>query len=117
MREPQPRFDWLTDGIAAVFRIGTLVAMGIVAVGYVAGLVSGAGDGKRPLVDQLTSGGSVAVVAAGLLVLTLLPVAVVAAASVGFARTGERRRLWTALLVLGLLLASIVTALVVAQAG
>jgi uncharacterized membrane protein len=91
--------------------------MGIVGVGYLMGRITGAGDGKRPLVDQLTSGGPVAVMAAGLLVLTLLPVAVVAAASVGFAQSGERRRLWTALLVLGLLLASIVTALVVAQAG
>lgn len=115
MREQRPHFNWLTDGIAAVFRIGTIVAMGIVAAGYLVGLVAGSGDGQRPLVDQLSGGGSVAIIAAGLLVLTLLPVAVVIAAGIGFAQAGERRRFWTALLVLVLLLASIVTAAVIIQ--
>jgi uncharacterized membrane protein len=117
MSEHRPPFDWLTDGIAAVFRIGTLVAMGIVAIGYLTGVVIGKGEGGRPFVDQLSGGGSVAIIAVGLLVLTLLPVAVVAAASIGFAQSGERRRLMTALLVLALLLASIVTAAVIVPAG
>lgn len=117
MRDQRRHHDWLTDGIAAVFRIGTLVAMGIVAAGYLMGLVIGSGDGKRPLLELLTGGGPVAVVAGGLLVLTLLPVAVVIAAAIGFARSGERQRLWTAVLVLVLLLASIVTAAAIAQAG
>lgn len=117
MREQRRRYDWLTDGIAAVFRIGTVVAMGIVAIGYLMGLVSGTGEGRQPFVDQLSGGGSVAVIAAGLLVLTLLPVAVVAAASIGFAQARERRPLMTALLVLALLVASIVTAAVIVPAG
>lgn len=117
MTYQSPRYDWLKDGIATVFRLGTLIAMAIVAAGYLLGLVSGTGDGQQPLVDQLSGGGPEAVIAAGLLALTLLPVAVVIAASIGFAQTGERRRFLTALLVLVLLLASIVTAVVIAQAG
>lgn len=117
MRDRRDRYDWLTDGIAAVFRVGTLVAMGIVAIGYLMGLVAGTGEGKQPFVDQVGGGGPVAIIAVGLLVLTLLPVAVVAAASIGFAQTGERRQLMTALLVLVLLLASVVTAAVIVPAG
>lgn len=117
MRTPRPRFDWLTDGIAAVFRIGTLVAMVIVAGGYLLGLVTGKGEGQRPLVEQLSGGGSVAFIAAGLLALTLLPVAVLIAASIGFARTGERRQLTISLVALALLAASILTAVALARPG
>lgn len=111
------RYDWLRDGIAAVFRIGTLVAMAIVGAGYLIAVVSGAGEGQQPLLDQLRGGGSAAVIAAGLLALTLLPVAVVIAAGIGFARSGERRSLLTAIAVLVLLLASILTAWIIAQPG
>ncbi len=111
------RYDWLRDGIAAVFRLGTLVAMAIVGAGYLLGLAGEDSKGQQPLLDQLSGGGSEAVIAAGLLALTLLPVAVVIAAAIGFARTGERRSALTAITVLALLLASIVTAAIIAQPG
>lgn len=110
-------FDWLSDGIAGVLRIGTLVSVGIIAVGYVLGLVGGFGDGQRPLLELIGGGGPLAIVGIGLLAMTLLPVGVLIAASIGFARSGERGRMLTAIAVLGLLLASLVAAAFLAQAG
>jgi uncharacterized membrane protein len=109
--------DWLTDGIATVFRLGTVIAMAIVVVGYAWGLVRGTGDGQQPLLDQLRGGGPEAVIAAGLFALTLLPIAVVIAAGIGFARGGERNRMLTSAAVLGLLLVSLAAAAILAQAG
>lgn len=110
-------FDWLSDGIAGVLRIGTLVSVGIIAVGYVLGLVGGFGDGQRPLLELIGGGGPLAIVGIGLLAMTLLPVGVLIAASIGFAQSGERGRMLTSLAVLGLLLASLVAAALFAQAG
>jgi hypothetical protein len=53
----------------------------------------------------------------GLLAMTLLPVGVLTAASIGFARSGERGRMLTSIAVLGLLLASLVAAALLARAG
>jgi hypothetical protein len=110
-------FDWLSDGIAAVLRIGTLVAVGIIAIGYVIGLVGGFGDGERPLFELIGGGGPLSMVGTGLLAMTLLPVGVLTAAGIGFAKSGERGRMLTSIAVLGLLLASLVTAAILAQAG
>jgi uncharacterized membrane protein len=110
-------FDWLSNGIAGVLRIGTLVSVGIIAVGYLIGLVGGFGDGRRPLLELIGGGGPLAIVGIGLLAMTLLPVGVLIAASIGFARSGERRRMLTSIAVLGLLLASLVAAAFLAQAG
>lgn len=109
--------DMLGAGIAAVLRVGTLVAMAVIAIGYVIGRVAGMEGGHRPLTEQLASGGPVAIIAAGLLGLTLLPAAVLGVAAAGFARNGEWGRMWTALAVLALLLASLVAAWVLAGAG
>lgn len=110
-------FDWLSDGIAGVLRIGTLVAAAVIAVGYVIGLVGGVGDGQRPLLELIGGGGSLSVLGIGLLAMTLLPVGVLGAASIGFARSGERGRMLTSLAALGLLLASLAAAALLAQAG
>lgn len=110
-------FDWLSDGIAAVLRIGTLISVGIIALGYVIGLVGGVGDGQRPLLELIGGGGPLTMLGVGLLAMTLLPVGVLAAASIGFARSGERRRMLTSVAVLGLLLASLAAAALLAQAG
>lgn len=110
-------FDWLRDGIALVLRVGTLIAIGIVVIGYAAGLVNGVGDGQRPLVELLGGGGSPAIIGAGLLGLTLLPMGVLAAAGIGFARSGERGRLLTTMAVTALLVFSLVTAALLARAG
>jgi len=110
-------FDWLSDGIAAVLRIGVLVSVGIIGIGYLVGLVGGFGDGQRPLLDHIAGGGALTIVGIGLLGMTLLPVGVLTAASIGFARSGERGRMLTSMAVLGLLLASLAAAAVLAQAG
>jgi hypothetical protein len=110
-------FDWLSDGIAGVLRLGTLISVGIVAIGYLIGLVAGFGDGQRPLLELLGSGGALTMVGLGLLAMTLLPVGVLVAASIGFARSGERGRMLLAMAVLGLLLASLATAALLAGAG
>lgn len=110
-------FDWLSDGIAIVLRIGTLVSVGIIAIGYVMGLAGGSGDGQRPLLELIGGGGSLTLVGIGLLAMTLLPVGVLIAASIGFAKSGERGRMLTSIAVLGLLLASLVAAAFLAQAG
>lgn len=110
-------FDWLSDGIAGVLRIGTLVSVVIIAIGYVIGLVGGFGDGQRPLVELIGGGGAQTMLGIGLLAMTLLPVGVLAAASIGFARGGERGRMLTSIAVLGLLLASLAAAALLAQVG
>lgn len=110
-------FDWLRDGIAAVLRIGTIVSVGIIAIGYVLGLVGGFGDGQRPLLELIGGGGPLTMLGIGLLAMTLLPVGVLTAAAIGFARNGERGRMLTSIAVLGLLLASLVAAALLAQAG
>jgi len=117
MTDGRERYHWLRDGIALVLRIGTLVSIGVVAIGYLVGLVAGPGDGQRPLVDLVADGGPPAIIGAGLLGLTLLPVAVLTAAGIGFARGGERGRLLTTLAVIGLLLVSLVAAALLARPG
>lgn len=112
-----PRFDWLSDGIAGVLRIGTLVSVGILGVGYVIGLLGGFGDGQRPLLDLLGGGGPLTLLGIGLLAMTLLPVGVLTGASIGFARSGERGRMLISLAVLGLLLASLAAAAILARSG
>ena len=110
-------FDWLSDGIAGVLRIGTFVSVSLVAAGYIIGLVGGFGDGQRPLVELIGGGGPLTLLGIGLLAMTLLPVGVLTAASIGFARSGERGRMLTSIAVLGLLLASFATAALLAQAS
>lgn len=110
-------FDWLSDGIAGVLRIGTLVSVGIIAIGYIIGLVGGFGDGQRPLFELIGGGGPLTMLGIGLLAMTLLPVGVLTAAGIGFARNGERGRMLISIAVLGLLLASLAAAAILAQAG
>jgi uncharacterized membrane protein len=107
------RPDLLGAGIAAILRIGTLVAIAAVGVGYLAILASGEDPGSPSLVDLLADGGAPALIGIGLLGLTLLPAGVLVVASIGFWQQGERRRVATALIVLALLLASLGTAIVV----
>lgn len=111
------RPDLLAAGIAAVLRVGTLVAIGAVGVGYLAILASGEEPGSPSLVDLLGAGGAPALIGIGLLGLTMIPAGVLLVAAIGFRRQGERRRVVTALVVLALLLASLGTALIVTPPG
>lgn len=107
------RPDLLGAGIAAVLRVGTLVAIAAVGVGYLAIVASGEDPGSPSLVDLLRGGGAPALIGIGLLGLTMIPAGVLVVASIGFWQQGERRRVATALVVLALLLASLATAIVV----
>lgn len=111
------RSELLGGGIAAVLRVGTLVAIAAVGIGYLAILASGEASASQPLVELLGGGGAPALIGIGLLGLTMIPAVVLATTAIGFWHAGERRRVATALGVLGLLLASLATAILVSQPG
>ena len=102
--EARPTPDPLAAWIAAVTRIGTAVAMLLVASGVVVALVGG------PFRDEAAS-----IIGVGLLALALMPVAQVSAAAAAFARLGEPRYLFISLLVIGLLVAGIAAATVLSR--
>ena len=104
--------------VAAILRIGTLVAVLAVTLGYVVALVSGTpGPGARPLGELIGGGDADALSSAGLLGLTLLPLGVLGIAAHSFHVAGERRYLIACLVTLALLIASLVIAAVVAPAS
>jgi hypothetical protein len=105
------RPDLLSDGIAAVLRVGTVASIAAVAIGYTVLLASGDEPGTLPLLELVGAGGGAAAIGIGLLGLTLLPAGVLVVAAVGFMRRGERRNAVTALLVVGLLGAGLVAAI------
>jgi hypothetical protein len=95
--------------IARPLRAGTLVAVAVTGVGLVASLgqpVEIARD-LVPLLDALAAGGALAIIALGLLVLCLVPLALALSAAAAFARRGERRYLAGSLVVIALLAASL----------
>lgn len=101
----------LTAGIAATLRHGTLVTIGLVAAGYAWVLLTGdPGPGRASLGEVLAAGGPWPLVGLGLLGLTLVPVAMLAVAAIGFHLRGERRMRLAATLVAALLLATLAAA-------
>lgn len=108
----------LGEGIAATLRIGTLVSTGLVALGYGSALLNDdPGPGRTPLFEMLGAGGAWMAIGAGLLGLTLLPVAMLVVAAVGFHLRRERRMRLAAALVAALLLATLFVAIGLAQRG
>ena len=100
--------------IAAVLRWGTVLAVIAIAIGLVITLAdTSPPPGPRPVIDLIATGGADALVAIGLLGLTLLPIAVLAVAGWGFARMGERTDASVAAIVLASLAVSLVLAAVV----
>ena len=115
MNVPEPA-GRLGRRIATLLRTGTLVAVAAVAAGFVIALVGGdAGAGPRPVTELVGAGGADAVIAAGLLGLTLLPLGVLGLAAVTFGAEGERRYLVSSLVTLALLVAGLVAAALVAS--
>lgn len=110
MSQGEPREPLLGRGIALVLRVGTFGSIGLLATGYLIGLVDGLDATHRPVIEQIAGGGAAAVIAVALLGLTLVPIAVAAVAAAGFRSAGERGRLRIALLVLVLLIGSLVAA-------
>ena len=108
----------LGEGIAAILRIGTVLTVLIIGVAFIVASMTGLPSrGERPLTDYLTRSGPDAPIAVGLLGLTLLPLIVVGYAARSFARTGERDRLITTIVVLVLLVGSLVLAVVIGSAS
>ncbi len=108
----------LGRGIAAILRVGTIMAVLTIGVGFIVASMTGLPSrGGRPLTDYLTVPGPDAPVAVGLFALTLLPMIAIAYAARAFARSGERHRLVMSLVVLALLGASLVVAAAVGGAS
>jgi uncharacterized membrane protein len=104
--------------IATLLRNGTLVAVAVIGTGFVIALVSGdRGTGSRPVTELIGAGGADGLIAVGLLGLTLLPLGVLAVATVTFGGQRERRYLLASVTTLALLAASLVIAALVARTG
>jgi uncharacterized membrane protein len=110
MSQSEP--DAVARWVSRTLSVGTTLAIGTVAVGVVAGLVTG--DASLPagggLAAQIAAGRPASIVALGLLLLTLTPIAQLLAAVAAFARQGERRYAAVSAAVLGLLVIGIAAA-------
>jgi hypothetical protein len=108
----------LGDGLAAILRVGTIVAVLTIAVGFIVASMTGLPSrGGRPLLNVVLGAGPDAPIAVGLLVLTFLPTVVIGFAAWHFERVGERWRAVMAVGVLLLLLAGLVLASIIGGAS
>jgi hypothetical protein len=114
--EQTPRTE-LGEGIAAILRVGTVLAVLVIGIGFLIAAMTGLSSrGARPLTDYVTRTGPDTPIAIGLVGLTLLPLIVLIYAARVFARSGERQRLITTLVVVALLATSLVVAVVIGPA-
>lgn len=114
MSRPTADEDRLATLLALPLRVGTLAAVVLVAIGFLLswlGPPEPAVKAHTPLVETIMSGGAAAVTSIGLLLLTLVPLAVAGGAVIGFWRSGERRYLVGSAVVAGLLVASLLVSL------
>ena len=113
-RTPAPQ---LSTWVAAALRWGTVVAVAVIAAGFVWATLAGQpASGTRPVADEIGSWSGDAVTAIGLLGLTLLPVGVLAVAAAAFWRGRERRMTAVTIGVALLILASLAAAAIVGPA-
>jgi hypothetical protein len=111
--DPRPA---LGPPIALTLRVGTLLAVAGIGVGYLLEAITGE-DATGTVVDLLVGGGGAgALIGAGFLALTLTPLAALAVAATVLTRRGERGRALAATLAFALLLVSLITAAVVGAA-
>ena len=116
--EREARRRGLHEGIAAVLRLGTLVAMASVATGYGLALFAGTPSvGPLPLLQLIGRDVPSTLIGLGLLGMALIPVTMVAVAAAAFASFGERRMLATSALVVLLLVAALVAAIAFGTVG
>jgi uncharacterized membrane protein len=111
--------DQLARSVSRTLSVGTALAIGTIAVGVLAGLVTG--NASVPpgggLGAQIGAGKPASIVALGLLLLALTPIAQLLAAVAAFARQGERRYAAISATVLILLAIGIAAAAVFVPAG
>ena len=109
-RETERAEDRLETLVAVPLRVGMLAAVALVAIGLVMSWLSPSeapSRGHAPLIETILAGGAPAVTSLGLLLLTMVPLAVAVGAVIGFWRAGERRYLVGSAVVAGLLVASL----------
>lgn len=113
------RPDVLARWVSRTLSVGNALAIGTVALGIVAGLVGGDASAAPGggLMAQIGAGKPASIVALGLLLLALTPIAQLLAAVAAFARQGERRYAAISATVLGLLVIGIVAAALFTQAA
>ena len=108
----------LAEGIAATLRLGTILTVAVIAIGYLVALLTGdPGAGAVPLTDLIGAGVASALLGSGLLGLSLLPIAMLTVAAIGFSRRGERRMAGVSVGVALLLVATLVVAITFARPG
>jgi hypothetical protein len=113
-RPDPPQRTELGEGIAAILRVGTILAVLVIGIGFLVASMTGLPSrGARPLTDYVTRTGPDTPIAIGLVGLTLLPLIVLVYAARAFARSGERERFVTTLAVIALLAASLVVSVVI----
>ncbi len=106
------------EAVATILRLGTLLAVVVIATGLAWALATDAPARTDETVLELVGdGGPDAVIGIGLIGLALVPIGALAAAVVTFARAGERRPLAVAASVLVLVLATLVAAFGIGAPG
>lgn len=115
MTSTNDRRPALGPPIALTLRVGTLLAVAGIGIGYLLEAITGEGA-KGTVVDLLGGGGAGALIGAGFLALTLTPLAALAVAAAVLTRRGERGTALAATLAFGLLLVSLIAAAVVGAA-
>lgn len=120
MSQLRPHRERLGSLVAMPLRWGTLAAVAVLAAGIGLAYVEGRGDEpllEQPLFEAIAAGGASAVISVGLLVLTLVPLAMAVGAAIGLGGHGERRYRIASLVVVGLLLASLVVPAILLEGG
>jgi uncharacterized membrane protein len=111
--------DDMRRQVASSITVSTAASMLVIGGGVMFGLLTGRGlevpaqdEGLFAAIGQWSPG---AIVLAGILLLALSPLAHIGTAAAVFARTEERRYLWIAIGVGGMLLGSLVVAILTGQ--
>lgn len=113
-REARPGRLGGWHAVATLLRIGTLTAVVAVGLGLAWALLTATPAAtEMAVIELIARGGPDALIAIGLLALTLIPIAAVGTAAVVLARLGERRSLLVAAGVLALLVVSLVASAVI----
>jgi uncharacterized membrane protein len=104
--------------ISAALRLGTIVAVVAIGLGLAWAIAAGAPAlPDRSVPELIGDGGPDAIIAVGLLALTLVPIVAIAAAASVFWRAGERRALAVTIVVLALLLFSLAASAFLGASG
>ncbi len=114
-----PDSDELARWVSRTLSIGTALAISAIALGVLAGLITGDASAPpgRGIGAQIGSGRPASIVALGLLLLALTPIAQLLAAIAAFRRQGEHRYAAISATVLALLVAGIAAAAILTPSG